>query len=124
MNIFKPSLTVFLLFIPILNAQEIKTTVTQNPKFEKLLNEKRKINNSIVINENYQVQIFNGDNETAKKTLTSFRRDFPNYDGTIIFKTPTYKVLVGNFKTRIEAEKNLIEIKKTYKNAVLIKPSK
>lgn len=124
MNIIKFSLVIFLMFVPRLNAQEIKTTITQDPKFEKLLNEKRKINNSIVVNENYQLQIFNGDNETAKKTLTSFRRDFPNYDGTIIFKTPTYKVLVGNFKTRIEAEKKLNEIKKAYKNAVLIKPSK
>jgi hypothetical protein len=33
-------------------------------------------------------------------------------DGTIIFNTPNYKVWVGNYKSRIEAERNLIDIKK------------
>jgi hypothetical protein len=32
-------------------------------------------------------------------------------DGTIIFNTPNYKVWVGNYKSRIEAERNLIDIK-------------
>ena len=45
-------------------------------------------------------------------------------DATIVFNTPNYKVWVGNFKTRIEAERYLIEIKKKYKNVLLIKPSK
>jgi len=35
-----------------------------------------------------------------------------------------YKVWVGNFKTRIEAEKNLNDLKKKYPNAFLIKPNK
>jgi hypothetical protein len=40
------------------------------------------------------------------------------------FSTPNYKVLAGNFKTRIEAERNLIEIRKKYKNVLLIKPNR
>lgn len=59
-----------------------------------------------------------------KKTLADFKRDYNNIDGTIIFNTPNYKVMVGNFKTRIEAERNLAEIKKKYKNVFLIKPGK
>lgn len=124
MNYTKHFLFTLLLSTSFLSAQENKTTITQDPKFERLLNEKRKINASIVVNENYQVQIYNGDSENAKKILNSFKKDFRNYDGTIVFNTPTYKVLIGNFKTRIEAEKNLNEIKRTYKNAVIIKPVK
>lgn len=103
-------------------AQEGKTTVSQDPKFEKLLNEKRRINSSIIVNERYKIQIFNGDSENAKRELIGFKRANQVYDATIIFNTPTYKVLVGNFKTRIEAERNLIEIRKSYKNALLITP--
>ncbi len=119
-----------LLFIPLcvcsikLSAQESNLTVTQDPKFEQLLNEKRKINSSITVNDRYKIQIYNGDSETSKKTLVDFRRDFKNYDGTIVFSTPTYKVWVGNFKSRIEAEHNLIDLKKRYPNALLIKPNK
>jgi hypothetical protein len=120
--------TVLLLLIVVksssLFAQESTLSLTQDAKFEKMLNEKRRINSSILSSDNYKIQIFNGDNESAKKTLNQFKKDFANFDSTIIFSTPTYKVLIGNFKTRIEAERNLIEIKKTYKTALLIRPFK
>jgi len=105
-------------------AQDTKTIVQQDPKFEQLLNEKRKINTSITVNEHYKIQIYTGTSEASKKTLIGFKRDFKSYDGTIVFSTPTYKVWVGNFKTRIEAEKNLTTLKRKYPNAFLIKPNK
>ncbi|MNX34351.1 hypothetical protein D3C86_645950 [compost metagenome] len=107
-----------------LQAQNQNITLNQDPKFEQLLNEKRKINTSITINDCYKIQIFSGDSEKAKKTLLDFKQEFENTDGTIVFSTPNYKVWVGNFKTRIEAERNLTDIKKRYKNVLLIKPSK
>jgi tRNA A37 N6-isopentenylltransferase MiaA len=117
------SLSMFTLTCSI-NAQEQNITLNQDPKFEQLLNDKRKINTSISTNDTYRIQIFSGKSEEAKKILSSFKREFNPIDGTIIFNTPNYKVLVGNFKTRIEAERNLEEIKKKYKSVFLIKPSK
>ena len=105
-------------------AQDMKITVKQDSKFEQLLNEKRKINISNAVNDRYKIQIFSGESEKAKNTLNNFRREFKNIDGTIVFFTPNYKVWVGNFKTRIEAERNLIEIRKSYKNVHLIRPNK
>jgi hypothetical protein len=107
-----------------INAQDRNITVNQDPKFEQLLNEKRKTNVSNTVNDRYKVQIFSGDSEKAKNTLNEFKQEFVDMDGTIIFNTPNYKVWVGNFKTRIEAERNLIDIRKKYKNVLLIKPSK
>ncbi len=104
--------------------QENKITLSQDPKFEQLLNEKRKINSSITVNDRYKIQIFNGNSENSKKKLIEFKRENKNFDGTIVFSTPIYKVWVGNFKTRIEAEKNLNDLKKKYPNAILIKPNK
>lgn len=105
-------------------AQENKITLTQDPKFEQLLNEKRKINSSITVNDRYKIQIYNGDSESSKKKLIEFKKENKNFDATIVFSTPMYKVWVGNFKTRIEAEKNLNDLKKKYPTAFLIKPNK
>ena len=105
-------------------SQKAKVSVNRNPKFEQLLNEKRKMNSSITINDRYKIQIYNGDTENSKKTLLDFKRENKNIDATIVFSTPLYKVWVGNFKTRIEAEKNLNDLKKKYPNAFLIKPNK
>ena len=105
-----------------INAQSV--TVSQDDNFEQLLNEKRRINSSITINNRYKIQIYNGNSESSKKALIDFKREFKNYDATIIFSTPAYKVIVGNFKTRIEAERNLNLVRKKYPNSILIKPNK
>lgn len=107
-----------------IHAQSQNNGLTQDPKFEQLLNEKRKINPSLTLNDFYKIQIYNGGSETAKKTLTEFRQEFTAIDATIVFNTPNYKVWVGNFRTRIEAERNLADIKDRYKNVLLIKPSR
>ncbi|GAA4056890.1 SPOR domain-containing protein [Flavobacterium chungnamense] len=123
----KRPLNLFLFIFLFFNFNTIKaqnTNVNQDPKFEQLLNEKRKVNSSITINNRYKIQIFNGTSDASKKTLIQFKKENKNYDATIIFSTPLYKVWVGNFKTRIEAERNLNLLKKKYPSAILIKPSK
>ncbi|MBF2709981.1 SPOR domain-containing protein [Flavobacterium soyangense] len=105
-------------------AQNQNSGLSQDPKFEQLLNEKRKINASLTVNESYKIQIYTGGSENAKKALNEFRQEFSDIDATIVFNTPNYKVWVGNFRTRIEAERNLADIKDRYKNVLLIKPSR
>lgn len=107
-----------------LQAQNKNTTSNQDPKVEQLLNEKRKLNTSLSINDRYKIQIFSGGSELAKKTLNEFKIENKSTDATIIFQTPNYKVWIGNYRTRMEAERNLIEFQKKYKNILLIKPSK
>lgn len=105
------------------NAQEIKTTINQDPKFEQILKEKRKINVGLASNEAYKIQIFYGNSEESKKKLQEFKKEFKDLDGTIIFNSPNYKVWIGNFKSRIEVERAMIEIRKKYPSALIIKPS-
>lgn len=99
-------------------------TVNQDPKIEQLLSEKRKANSSISNDNRYKIQIFNGASEDSKKALIQFKKDNKTSDATIVFSTPNYKVWVGNYKTRIEAERNLNLFKKKYPTAIIIKPSK
>jgi len=118
------SLVILNIWSSYLYAQDQKVTVSQDPKFEQLLNEKRKINASLTVNDSYKIQIYNGGSENAKKYLNDFKQNFSDIDATIVFNTPNYKVWVGNYKTRIDAERSLIDIKKKYNNVLLIKPGK
>jgi hypothetical protein len=45
-----------------------------------------------------------------QKSIFDCKQEFNQLDG-IIFNTPNYKVWIGNFRTRIEAERNLVEKK-------------
>jgi len=123
----------FKLFISILfvvfsisksRAQHQNREHSQNQKIEQLLIEKRKINLSLAIENAYKIQIFNGSNELAKRQLIMFKQEFTTIDAILVFNSPNYKVWVGNFKNRLDAERNLIEIKKKFSNALLIKPSR
>ena len=123
----------FKLFIPILfvvfsisksRAQHQNREHSQNQKIEQLLIEKRKINLSLAIENAYKIQIFNGSNELAKRQLIMFKQEFTTLDAILVFNSPNYKVWVGNFKNRLDAERNLIQIKKKFSNALLIKPSR
>lgn len=100
------------------------TATQQDPRFAELLNDKRKINASITVNDRYKIQIFYGANDKARKTLQDFKREFKTTDGTIVFESPTYKVWVGSYKSKIEAERNLTDIRKKYPYALLVKPNK
>jgi hypothetical protein len=99
-------------------------SIKQDNKIEKLLNEKRKINSSITINDGYKIQIFNGSSEESKKKLVAFKKENKTVDATIVFSTPNYKVLVGNYKTRIEAEHDLLLFRKKYPTSFMVKPNK
>ncbi len=126
-NILKlPSLVLFFTLVFSVNtfAQTDKISLLQDQKFEQLLNEKRKINNSLISTEYYKIQIFSGDNKNSRRELAKFRSDFESYDATIFFNTPDYKVWVGNFKSKIDAERHLIDIKKKYSASIIIKPNK
>jgi hypothetical protein len=123
----------FKLFISILfvvfsisksSAQHQNREHSQNQKIEQLLIEKRKINLSLAIENAYKIQIFNGSNELAKRQLNMFKQEFTTIDAILVFNSPNYKVWIGNFKNRLDAERNLIEIKKKFSNALLIKPSR
>lgn len=105
-------------------AQAGNDLITQDAKFKTILEEKRKINSSITVNDRYKIQIYTGSNDEAKKSLQSFKKQFKTIDGTVIYANPNYKVWVGSFKTRIEAERNYKMILKHFNTALIINPNK
>lgn len=126
-KLFQDSIKSFIFILLSLSsifAKAQNVSLKQDIKIEKLLQEKRKINSSITINDHYKIQIFNGSSEEAKKKLMEFKKDNKGVDATIIFSTPMYKVLVGNYKTRIDAERNLVLFRKKYPTSFLVKPNK
>lgn len=108
----------------IMQAQQSKNAFQEPTAVKTLLEAKRTFNASNTTNDKYKIQIFYGSNSEAIRKLAEFKRNFSGIDGTIIYTNPSYKVWVGNYMTRIEAERNLQNIQKHFPNALLIKPGK
>lgn len=87
-----------------------------------LLEKKIEHNKSLGVANRWKVQIFNGKLDDSKMAYIDFKKKFMEFDATIVFSSPHYKVWIGNCRTRSEAEKILNEVKKQYPRAFLVRP--
>ena len=110
--------------ITVSKAQEGQVTIHQDEIIPELLEQKSEMVKDGVIGERYRVQLFSGDNNEASKVIKEYRSLFPEWSSTIVFETPNYKVWVGNFRNSLEADRALLEIKKSFPAAFRFKPEK
>ena len=69
-----------------------------------------------------KIQIFNGNRLDAEATLVEFKTEFPDHFVEMKYETPNYKIWVGKFRTRLEADRELLAVKKLFPNAFPFKP--
>lgn len=69
----------------------------------------------------YRVQIYNGrKNETLKKR-SEFLSVFPGIEPYTLYDAPEYKLQVGDFRTRLEAERFLREVVREFGSGFVVK---
>ncbi|MFB9271208.1 MULTISPECIES: SPOR domain-containing protein [Flavobacteriaceae] len=89
-------------------------------KIEDLISQKRSYNqqnkNTIV----YKIQLYNGVETEAYKIESNFKSVFPEYKTNIIYKQPEWKTQVGNFETKLEADRVLLLIKEEFSGAIVL----
>jgi len=100
--------------------QEGVVTIDQDNDIEKLLEFKKDIRTVDI----YKIEIYKGRRVNAENEKTKFLNSFGQWSIKMVYETPNYKIWVGNFTSRLEADKALIKIKKKYMNAFIFKPKK
>ena len=93
--------------------------ITQSSKLDSIIKLKKELNSKI---QNLRIQIYNGDRENAEQIIKEFIEIFNDTLADVIYETPNYKVWVGNYNTQLEADKNLIEIRKKFRSAFIFRP--
>ena len=114
-------ITILLLYIPKLHAQLASVKVEQDSTITKLMSTKIEIDFEDYSSTFYTIQLFYGDNKLAQELFENFKQSFPDWEITLSFETPNYKVQVGRFKDYYFGQKKLKEIKKVYPEAFLLK---
>ena len=102
-------------------SQQGTVSIEQDPKLDRLL-QLYKITNSQI--NYYTIQIGFGTYEEAEELKDMVQIDFPQWTPKIIFDSPTYRVRIGNFRTKLEAERKFLEVRKKYPAALILKPEK
>jgi hypothetical protein len=71
----------------------------------------------------YKIQIYQSvDPDKAQEAKADFLDIYSEWPVDIEWNTPNYKVWVGNFASRLEADRALKKIKENYINAIVFQP--
>ncbi|WP_299532314.1 SPOR domain-containing protein [Ulvibacterium sp.] len=115
------SLIVLLFGIQLGRAQQGKITIEQDKNIDTLLEIYKSAKEST---EHYRIQVGFGSFDQAQEIQMEVEEDFPELPSKIDFDSPTYRVRVGKFKDKLEAERKFLEVREKYPNAMLLKPKK
>ncbi|BAO75141.1 SPOR domain-containing protein [Winogradskyella sp. PG-2] len=108
-----------LMFSNMTFSQEGEVTVNQDSDIDKLLEYKKDIKTTKV----YRIQVYQSvDPDKAQREKANFLNSYEQWPVEIIWNTPNYKVWVGNFATRLEADRAWAKIKEKYMNAIIFQP--
>lgn len=112
-NLFRISVFA-IIFSNILNSQEGLIKVNSSNNVKLLLEIKKDVNKS---NGELKIQVFSGSRIDAEEILKKFNLDFPESKAVMTYETPNYKIWTKALKNKLEADRELIKIRKKYNQA-------
>ncbi|MFL2612735.1 MAG: hypothetical protein ACJ0O5_04820 [Flavobacteriaceae bacterium] len=113
-----------LFFCSVTFSQSDKYNLKNDSKFDSILKIKKRVDMKIFDENYYSIQVFSGGYNQGDSISKYVNEKYFGDSIYFYFETPNYKVRVGKYKSKIEAEKKLKEIKKEFKSAFVFKPSK
>jgi len=87
-------------------------------KIKKMIEKKRRYNKKYGFG--YTIQLYNGNEHTAKKISAKFRVEYPGTKVFLKYIEPEWKIQAGIFKTKLEADKALLEFRENFSGAIVI----
>lgn len=110
-------------------AQEVRkdsgtVTIYQDKLVDELVNKQIKLNEAASSQEGYRIQIFsdsgNNSKTKAQAAMDEFVAKHPEARAYLVFKSPNYKVKIGDFRSKLDAIRYLNQIASEYQNAFII----
>ena len=118
-------LTILLTFVSIccFSQNEGYVIVGQDQRIEQLIQKQKEIHSADNTIDGYRIQIFmesgNDAVERANVVIEEFKMNYPDVSIYLVFGQPYYRLRVGDFRTRLEAEKFFQTLSKDYKKAFI-----
>jgi len=105
-------------------AQQATVTISQDDKIPQLLSLKKNLEKDNKLTDGYTIQLYYGELNKSNSVIKKYRSIYGTWPASIEYETPNYKVWAGNFATRLEADRALIEIQKNFNAAFILKPER
>ena len=111
-----------LLFLNITYSQTDKYNLFENPKLDSVLKIKKVIDKRIFKKNYYSIQLFSGRFGIGDSISKLVSKKYIEDSVYFYFETPNYKVRLGKYKSKLDAEKKLKILRKEFKSAFIFIP--
>lgn len=109
--------------------QTTGTEIVKDPRLDLLIKKQAELNKKVYLDNNRTAQGFRilvmntSDRKKAMDAKSTLMRDFPEHKTYLIYQSPQFKVQIGNFRNRNDAEGLRKKITKKYPDGVIVIPS-
>ena len=95
-----------------------QNSTNSSPQIKRLISKKRAFNKSYGYG--YRIQVYYGNETKARTVLKKFKLEFPEVYTKLDYDKPDWKVQVGNYKTKLEADKALLTFSEEFSGLIVI----
>jgi len=110
--------------IQITFGQEATITINEDTKISKIVALKKSMEAENKLSVGFTIQLYYGELTEAKNILKEYKTNYDSWPASIEYETPNYKVWVGSFSSRLEADRARLEIKENFPSAFILKPER
>ncbi len=103
--------------------------IVKDHRLDLLIEKQEELNKKVYLENNrtasgYRILVTNTNNrQKAMDVKSTLMRDFPEHKTYLIYQSPYFKIHIGNFRSRADAESLRKQINKLYPTGVIIIPS-
>jgi hypothetical protein len=115
-----------ILFIPLffcyiltnIDTLSAQNTTNKSAAVQKLLDKKISYNKTVGFG--FSIQIYYGDETTAKSKNAKFMVLYPAVETKLVWDNPDWKVQVGNYNTKLEADRDNLIYKQEFSGTIVV----
>ena len=103
------------------NHQVVAATQTVNAKVDMVMDSLDRLNQLRKFIDGFTIQIYSGPNrEEAIKSRSKMVQEVSDLEASIQYTQPKFRVTVGQYFSKLEAQKDLNRLRKHFSNAILV----
>ncbi len=106
-------------FVSAQNEQGV-VKIRADKEISDLLKKKIEYNKTKATYEGYRIQLFYGSEKGANKEMNKFKSLYPEINVKLLFSSPDWKVQAGNYHSKLDADRDLKDIKLDFPSAIVL----
>ncbi|MFK5983665.1 MAG: SPOR domain-containing protein [Flavobacteriaceae bacterium] len=100
--------------------QKATVTINEDAKIPEILELKKSMEADNKLSVGFTIQLYYGELNEAHKIMKEYKTNYDSWPASIEYETPNYKVWVGSFSSRFEADHARLEINNKFPDAFIL----